>query len=176
VLLLATTVSGASTVNTAAALTSFVAFVLGAALAGRVVPPIEAGRAWPRRTGLAVGAEAALVGIAAVAAWGWDPVAGVLVAPIALAMGIQAAVARRIGLTYLSAGYITGSSTAAAMSSPAGDGSNRWWWYGLVPIAVMGVGAAGTAVVADRSLPAALAAMAVVVAVAVLVRRSDRLG
>ncbi|HZM54775.1 MAG TPA: YoaK family protein [Acidimicrobiales bacterium] len=157
IVLLAISVTDASAVNTVAALTSLACFLLGVAAAGRYLLKAGELEPWPPGTPLAVLLELVLVAVCAVIISTTHLTPAFGVAPIALAMGMQAALAKRIGLPYLTTGFITGSTTSMIMKSPAADRSDRWWWYGAIPIAVMAVGALATAVLGSQSVVAALA-------------------
>jgi uncharacterized membrane protein YoaK (UPF0700 family) len=116
-------------------------FVLGGLAAGRFArPPGEPARAWPGRVTVALGVEAAV--LAAVAA-GWEAAAGrptgagqfVLVCAAAVAMGIQSAAVRALGMPGLSTTYLTGTLTAVL-----GDLAALMGWPGRGPA---GSGSAG---------------------------------
>lgn len=165
VLLLGISVTRDTTTDTAASATSLAGFALGAAAIGRWVAH-QRGRHAPQPPTLVIGAESALLALAAVMVWAIDVPDAVLTAPLAVSMGMQAGLARALGLSYLTAGYITGSTTAAAMRSPLGDRSDRWWWHGAVPLATIAAGAAVTAAVAHQSVPGGIALLALVTAIA----------
>jgi uncharacterized membrane protein YoaK (UPF0700 family) len=158
--------SGNHAVDTGAAVTSLGCFVLGASICGALVRQPEPGRRWPSRAPQVVTAEALLVLLSATVGWQIDPHPAWLVAPLAVAMGMQSTVARRLGLTYLTGGYITGGLTAGALGSPLGDRSSRSWWYAGLPVGAMALGAVGAAFVATRRLTLAVILVAALAGVA----------
>lgn len=171
VLLLGISLTRDSPIDTAATATSLGAFIVGAAALGRWRRTREE-RTPRRRPGLVIAVEASLLGLAATLSALFDPPAAVMVAPLALSMGLQAGLARELGVSYLTGGYITGSTTASAMGSPLGDRSDRWWWHGAIPLVTLASGAAGTAALARVSVPGALTLLAVgAAAAAELTRR-----
>jgi uncharacterized membrane protein YoaK (UPF0700 family) len=155
VLLLAMNASGRHTVDTAAALVSFGSFVVGAIVAARVLPPMARGEWWPSRSSTALAVSWSLVAAATALQRLTDVDEALVVAPVAAAMGMHAALAKRVAVTFLTTGYITGSTTTAAMESPLGDRSSRWWWYGAVPVGAMAAGAAIAARLSDETVTGA---------------------
>ena len=134
---------------------SLAAFVLGAGLAGRLLPPVRPGARWPSRTATAIAVE--VVAIAASAAlWLAGASNAVVIGPIAAAMGVQTTLAGRVALEHLTSGFLTGTLSSAAMRSPLGDHSNPWWWYALAPLLVLIVAAGAVSVVAVESVSWAL--------------------
>lgn len=154
-LFLAMGVAGTHTANTAAAAMSLVCFVGAAALGGRLLPPVRPGERWPFRTSTAIAVEVVLI-LGGALLWLRDVPAGVVVGPLAIAMGIQATLARRMAVEHLTGGFITGATTAAVMTSPLGDRSNPWWWYIFAPVAVLAVAAGSVSVVAGHTVSGAL--------------------
>ncbi len=152
---LAMAIAGTHTGNTAAAATSLLCFFGAAALGGKLLSTIPPGQRWPARTSTGIAIELALLTIGALLA-ALDTYAAVVVAPLAMAMGLQAALAARLALQHLTGGFITGATTLAAISSPLGDRSNPWWWYVLAPITVLLAAAGSVSVVADETVPGAL--------------------
>lgn len=151
---------------------AFVAGVLcGARLTGPAVPhhPI-----WPARVNVSLAAELAVLTVFL----GWWVAAGArpdgggqlgLLALAALAMGVQSAAVRAIGITGLSTTYMTGSLTSALATVV---NAGRLQWHSLVLIFSVVAGAAISGLLlaiapeAAPALPAAL--VAIVLAVAVL--------
>lgn len=171
VLLLGISLTRDSPIDTAATATSLGGFIVGAAALGRWRTTRE-DRTPLRRPGLVIAVEAALLTLAAAMSALLDLPAAVMVAPLAVSMGLQAGLARELGVSYLTGGYVTGSTTASAMGSPLGDRSDRWWWHGAVPLLTLAAGAAATAALARVSVPGALALLAVgAAAAAELTRR-----
>lgn len=156
---LAMAVAGTHTGNTAAAATSLLCFFVAAGLGGRLLSTVPPGERWPSRTSTAIAIEVVLIAVGALLAR-LDTYAALVIAPLALAMGLQAALAARLALQHLTGGFITGATTTAAMTSPIGDGSNPWWWYVVAPIAVLGATAGSISLIADQTVPGALLATA----------------
>ena len=142
VLLLVMGATDRAPVETGAAAASLGSFIVGAALAGRVLPTTAPGRPWPQHTRTVLLVEVALIASGAALSAIDDIHSAAVVAPIALAMGLQAGLARRVALPYLTAAFITGATTDGAMKSPLGDRSTRWWWLAGMPILALVVGAA----------------------------------
>jgi uncharacterized membrane protein YoaK (UPF0700 family) len=97
--------------------TALIGFVGGVALGQIVVGRFEARTRWPRAVGSGLAVELALLVVLAVA---WyltppRPVTATLHLPIAmsaLAMGVQSATARRLGVAAVSTTYVTGTLTS----------------------------------------------------------------
>lgn len=155
-------------------------FATGALSGGRfAVPPGEQGPAWPRRVTGLLAAETALL---AVVAAGWEAAAArpaggaqlALVAGAALAMGLQSAAVRGLGVSGLSSTYMTGTLTTmlGQLAAARRSGSAR---RSLVLLATLIAGAAVSGVLVVRLPPLApllpLAALLGVVAAAVTARR-----
>lgn len=165
-------VAGTHTGNTAAAATSLVCFVAGAMIGGRLLPRVRRGEVWPSRTSTVIAVEVALI-VGGALLSGSDTPAALVVWPMAIAMGLQAALAQRMALEHLTGGFITGATAAAAMTSPVGDRSNRWWWYVIAPVTVLAAAAGSVSVVADHTVPGALVATAFLVVGAWWLSRSS---
>jgi hypothetical protein len=168
--LLAMAVAGTHSGNTAAAATSLVCFFVAAALGGRLLSTIPPGGRWPARTSTGITIELILIVCGALLA-AIDTYAALVIAPIALAMGLQAALAARLALEHLTGGFITGSTSLAAMTSPIGDGSNPWWWYVFAPVTVLAAAAGPISLVADHTVPGALLITALLAVGALLLSR-----
>jgi uncharacterized membrane protein YoaK (UPF0700 family) len=166
VLILGMAVSGTADVRVVLGVVSLGSFLAGAALAGRVLPVTAAGERWPRHLRTMILAEAALIAACAALASFDDVDRAVVLAPAALAMGAQAALARRVGLSYLATGFITGAVAAGAMVSPLGDRSTSWWWFAIIPVSVLVAGAAAASSVNRISTELALAMLGVLTLVA----------
>ena len=165
-LLVAMAAIGTSLVDVGAAVASFFGFFVGAAVTGRWLTMAPVGGHRPPRatTLLVVVLLLLLVGAALVIIDTGAPV--VVVVPLALAMGMQAALAVRLGVRFLTTGFVTGSTVAMSLTSPLGDGTDRWWWYGIVPLAAICLGAAVSAVVSSYSVALTVIAVACLVAMA----------
>lgn len=139
------------------------AFVAGVLAGARMTGPGPAGserNVWPRRVNVALAAELACLG----GFLGWwvaegghpaGPAQLALLAIAAVAMGIQSAAVRAIGIPGLSTTYMTGSLTAALATVVT---AGRLQWHSLVLLAavVVGAGAAGLLVVNSPAAAAAL--------------------
>jgi uncharacterized membrane protein YoaK (UPF0700 family) len=96
---------------------ALIGFVAGVALGHLVVGRFEARTRWPRAVSAGLAVELVLLGLLAVA---WylsppQPAAVTLHVPIAmsaLAMGVQSATARRLGVAAVSTTYVTGTLTS----------------------------------------------------------------
>ena len=166
VLLLVMGATDRAPVETGAAAASLGSFIVGAALAGRVLPTTAPGRPWPQHTRTVLLVEVALIASGAALSAIDDIHSAAVVAPIALAMGLQAGLARRVALPYLTAAFITGATTDGAMKSPLGDRSTRWWWLAGMPILALVVGAAIGAFLVTEDTGVALSVIATFTAVA----------
>lgn len=160
VLLLGMSISESRKADARTTTTSLLCFGAGAAVVARLVPKVAKGQLRPPRAPVAVGAIATLILVGAALSWGTDASDTLLMVPLAVAMGGQTALAKRIGVAYLTGGYVSGSTTSTAMHSPVGDGSDRWWWYGVVAIATIASGAGIAALIGERSVPLALCVLA----------------
>jgi uncharacterized membrane protein YoaK (UPF0700 family) len=165
-LLVAMATTGMNVVDVGAALASFFGFFVGAAVAGRWLTTTPAGRHRPPRstTLLLVVLLLLLVGAALVIIDTGAP--GMVVIPLAPAMGMQAALAVRLGVRFLTTGFVTGSTVTMSVTSPLGDRTDRGWWHGIVPLAAICLGAVVSAVVSSYSVALAVIAVAGLVAMA----------
>jgi uncharacterized membrane protein YoaK (UPF0700 family) len=161
VLILAMGASGTAQVRAVLGVTSLCCFLIGAGLAGRMLPVTAAGEPWPRHTRTVIVAEAFLITVCAVLTSIDQVDRAFVVGLAALAMGGQTTLARRVGLAYLTTGFVTGAAVAAAMSSPLGDRSSRWWWFAVIPISALVAGAAAASLVSRISTELALAMLVV---------------
>lgn len=163
---MAATGSGLPVLRPAVAL---VAFASGAVLAGRVLRSAPA--AWTRRTTALFSLVGALVLLCSGLWWWWEErqgvVAVVVTALLGLAMGAQAATARRLAVADLTTVVVTMTLTGLAAESPPGGRTNRRWRRRAGAVTLLGAGAA-TGALALRVHPglALLLSAAVVLAVA----------
>lgn len=164
VLLLVMNAAGGETISTPVGMVSLAFFVSGAAVAGRIVRELQSHRK-PRSIRWLIGSEAVLV-VGAAILYAAEAHDALVVAPLALAMGIQATLAVRLGLVFITGGYVTGSIVTMAMSSPAGDHTHPWWWYGVIPIVVMAAGGALIGFVSFHSVTGGLLVAAGLIATA----------
>jgi len=151
---------GLSLVRSGAAL---LAFVVGAAIGGRLALPIASGST-DRPISTALGLEAALLLAAAGAAVGagsdLSPVPARLYPAIVLtglAMGIRNAVVRKLAVPDLTTTVLTLTLTGLAADSPPAGGDGRRWLRRVASIATMFAGAAAGTWLVGRSVAHALA-------------------
>jgi uncharacterized membrane protein YoaK (UPF0700 family) len=176
ILLLSMNASGTHAVEADAAVASLLAFIAGTAIAARIMPSNRRQQAWARETLAVVVLEVVLILVGTLVAWQSDVRGAALVAPVALAMGLQATLARRFGLAYLTSGYLTGSTTKAVMGSPFGDDSNPSWWYVAIPLGALVVGAVTLGSIASSHLTVGPLVAAVTAALAALFAPRARSG
>jgi uncharacterized membrane protein YoaK (UPF0700 family) len=154
-------VAGAPDFSVSASLTAIAAFLAGAFAGGAIASRAGSHRA--RLLAIATGFQAALVGAAlAVSTAGVDSGGGVvrhgLIALLALAMGLQNATARRLGVPDLTTTVLTLTLTGLAADSPLAGGHNAQPGRRLLAIATMFLGAAaGATLVSHAGVPAVLA-------------------
>jgi uncharacterized membrane protein YoaK (UPF0700 family) len=162
---LAMGVAGTHTANTGAAAMSLLGFVGGVALGCRLLPTVRPGDCWPVRTSTGIAVEVALI-VGGIALFRQSAPSAMVVGPLAIAIGIQAALARRIAVEHLTGGFITGATVSAAMTSPIGDRSDPWWWYVIAPVAVLAVAAGSVSVIAEHTVSGAMGVVALLALVA----------
>jgi uncharacterized membrane protein YoaK (UPF0700 family) len=167
-LLLAMSASGKQVVDVGAALASFLFFLAGVMVTAGWFRVTADPHGRSARSALLLAAAAVLLlagaGIVTV-----DPTAhGIVVIPLAVAMGAQAAYAAHVGLRFLTTGFVTGSTVSAAMASPFGERTDRAWWYAAFPLVAIGIGAAVAAIGASYDVVMTLAAAAGLVAMTAL--------
>lgn len=161
---------------------AFIAGVLaGAGLTG---PTTADHPVWPARVNVALGAE--LVSLSLLLGWwaavGSHPRGGVqfaLLALAALAMGLQSAAVRAIGIAGLSTTYMTGTLTSA-LATVVSAGKVHWHSLALIGSVLAGAAASGlliiTAPSAAPALPLGLLAAALVTATIMLPRLETERG
>ena len=167
IMLLAMNAAGAQAADVGAAIVSLIGFVVGAALTGRLVREGLSGPQAPTRIPTVLWLEVALISIGTLIDALTDLSARLTVAPLAVAMGMQATLGARIALLYLTPGFTTGIMVRASMRSPIGDRSEPWWWYAAIAVTALGAGAALSAVVARETITGALVLLGGLVLVAV---------
>jgi uncharacterized membrane protein YoaK (UPF0700 family) len=151
-------------------------FLIGAAISGRLLRDVDAKRRCPPRCGWLLVTVAlvllALTGVALIP----DPSTALLdvtTAVFAGAMGLQAAVARRLGVAEVTTVVITSTITALASANPLTGGDPKGLTgrrIGAVAGMLLGALAGALLVKIDLSVPIAVAAL-IVIAVAVLLLR-----
>jgi uncharacterized membrane protein YoaK (UPF0700 family) len=154
--------AGATDFSVAASLVAIVAFMGGALVAGRLASPLGHHRG--RFLAMAATVQIVLVATALAASLvAPEPGSGValyaLIAPLALAMGLQNATARRLGVPDLTTTVLTLTLTGLAADSSLGGGSNPNIGRRLAATGAMCLGAgAGAALIFHSGISAALAA------------------
>jgi uncharacterized membrane protein YoaK (UPF0700 family) len=159
----ATGVAGLSVIGS---LTALLAFVVGAAIGGRVTRRADLTDVWPKQMSVALGAAVLLITAVFLSWVGRDtaPQNEVVAAGMAIAMGLQGAAARRLGVADLPTTVVTSTLTGLAADSTVGGGSNQRWRRRLASVVVLTAGAA-----AGASLVQISPALGLVPAVIVLV-------
>lgn len=157
---------------------ALVAFVVGAAFAGRVLRQARAG--WSGLTTTAFGITGGMVlalGIATLVSppvehttWGF-----VVTGTLGLAMGLQAACARRLGVKDVTTVVVTSTLTGFAADSRFAGGTSENWGRRLLALVLMLAGAAaGAALLLWISFGTGLVVAGGIVLVAALVGHVDR--
>ena len=128
-------------------------FVVGAALGGRLLRTAAPG--WTRRTTGSFATTGALVVVLGVAAVVERPVAGTwwgttVVALLAVAMGLQAASARKVAVKDVTTVVVTSTLTGRAADSRLGGGGNDRWPRRVLAVALL-VAGAGLGALLQRS-------------------------
>ncbi|MEV4558232.1 YoaK family protein [Kitasatospora sp. NPDC049285] len=166
--------AGAPGFSVLGSVTSLAAFLLGAGLAGRLAgPQPDSGRGRRLRSALAL--EVALHGVAAAAVFAWG-VAGtaqyVVIALLALAMGIRNGTVRGLGVPDLTTTVLTLTLTGlAADSRPAGGTAPRQRRRILAVVTMLAGAAPGAVLVLHGQTAWALVASAVLAGATVLLYR-----
>lgn len=171
VVLLGFGLAGAGHLPVLAPIVSLAAFLLGAAVAGRISLYMKRSGGTPLTLALAM--EIALVAAAAVLAAGVriDPgttVANVTIALLALAMGVRNATVRKIALPDLTTTVLTMTLTGLAAESPLGGGDGRGSGRRLAASGSLLAGALVGGLLTQVSLAAALGLAAGLVAITAL--------
>ena len=145
-------------------------FVVGAVAAGRVLRRAPGG--WTAHPCWLLGATAVLLAACTVAVMIVpDPESGTITAitaVLAVAMGVQAAAARHVGVKDLSTVVVTSTLTGLAADSWLGRRSGQPWFRRLAAIAMIGLGAVAGAGLTLLDVGAGIA-LSLVVTVAVAV-------
>lgn len=162
-ILLALASTGVPETSLPCSLGSLSAFLVGAALGGRMMGAPSADTQLRAATS-AFRVEIAFLGGAALAAIGYNAAAPFhfyrlygMIALTAIAMGIRNAVVRRLSVPDLTTTVLTMTVTGLASDSPLGHGDNPRWQRRTASIAAMFAGAALGAVVVRHSVFIALA-------------------
>lgn len=145
VVILGMALTGAEDLPVAGPLIALFTFMLGAAIGGRVLRPVE--RGWTTRVTVLFGAVGLVMAVLAIVlfATGGTPTApfDLLVAgTLAAAMGLQASVARHIGVKDVTTVVVTSTITGFAADSRLGGGKGQPWFRRLAAIVLIAAGAA----------------------------------
>lgn len=123
-------------------------FLLGAVVAGRILKPEAAG--WSRRTTCLLTAVGTTLAAVAAAVFWYPPQAGhpiimLITAGLAVAMGLQAATARHLGVKDVTTVVVTSTLTGLAADSRLGGGTGAHWGRRLGAVVLILLGAAAGA-------------------------------
>jgi len=124
---------------------ALVTFLLGAALAGRILRPVPAG--WTGRSTSLFGVVSVIVLAGAVVAWSIpsprpDAVAQVITGLLGLGMGIQAGAARHIAVKDVTTVVVTSTLVGFAFDSRFGGNSGQQWQRRFAAVVLISAGAA----------------------------------
>lgn len=127
---------------------ALVGFVLGAAIAGRVLKKEDAG--WSQRTTVLIAVVGLFLVLTALALFAdlHQVSAGAALSVtgfIAGAMGLQAATARHLAVKDVTTVVVTSTLTGLAADSPLGGGNGKYWERRLLAVALILLGAAAGA-------------------------------
>lgn len=141
------------------------AFFLGATLGGRTLRPVGAG--WTVRSTLLVTITGLIIAttavICAVAPAAENAIMQFIVTGmLGLAMGIQAATARHLGVADITTVVVTSTITGLAADSRLAGGTGLHWRRRAIAIALIGLGALTGAAMLHLHLSAALALAAII--------------
>lgn len=143
VLLLGMAAAGSPGLSPLRPAVSLVAFAVGATLAGRVLR--DAPAVWTHRTTVLFALAGSVLLLCSGLWLGWGEEQGVLsvvvTAALGLAMGAQAATARRLAVADLNTVVVTVAFTGLAAESPLGERTNRRWRRRAGSVALLGAGA-----------------------------------
>lgn len=143
VLLLGMAAAGSPGLSPLRPAVSLVAFAAGATLAGRVLRVAPA--VWTHRTTVLFALVGAMLLLCSGVWLGWGERQGVLsavvTAALGLAMGAQAATARRLAVADLNTVVVTVAFTGLAAESPLGERTHRRWRRRAGSVALLGAGA-----------------------------------
>lgn len=173
IVILGMALAGADDLPILGPLVALAGFMLGAAVAGRVLRPVAAG--WTHRTttlfavvGVMMGAVAVTVTVSVISDL-TEPVALAVTAVLGLVMGLQAAAARHLAVKDVTTVVVTSTITGFAADSRLGGGSGQPWARRLIAIAGIGAGAGVGALTLQVGLGLGIALSAVItIAVAVI--------
>ncbi|WP_114423713.1 YoaK family protein [Nocardioides houyundeii] len=142
---------------------ALVCFFIGAALGGRAMRGAEIRRAFPLLGLVALGLAAAAVALAVDPAPRGSVQARLLAVTLALAMGLQASLARRIGVPGVTTVAVTSTLVGLAADSALAMGIDQPWGRRLGAVLLMCAGAAAGALLLTVSPGLSLGLAAVLV-------------
>ena len=172
VVILGMALTGADGLPVVGPVIALVAFLLGAAIAGRAMRPVAAG--WSGRSSLLFAAVGLVILAAGIAALVLDhfpePLKLAVTGALGLAMGVQAGAARHIGVKDVTTVVVTSTIVGLAYDSVfAARTGGHPWPRRVLAITLIGAGAAVGALLLQVHIAAGMFAAAVItIAVAVL--------
>lgn len=167
IVLLGFGIAGSGGLPVISPLVSLGAFLLGAVIGGRRVTGLARGK--PEHLARALAIEVAMVGLAALLALAIDVrpnqfSGDLVIALLALGMGVRNATVRRIGVADLTTTVLTMTLTGLAADSPPAHGSGAGSARRVLAVLAMLTGAIAGALLLNASLALPLAAAAVLAA------------
>ena len=143
VALLGFAATGANGLSVLGSVSALFAFVAGAVLGGRITRRADLRLVWPRQMSIALGVSIVL--LLAVLVW-WSgtrsaPQKELVAVGMALAMGLQGAAARRLGVADLPTTVVTSTLTGLAADSFLAGGSGIRWRRRLASVVALIAGA-----------------------------------
>lgn len=152
-------------------------FVAGAGIAGRLLRSARAGWSGLTTSSFALtGGTVALIGAACLA---WNPQPGTpwgdaVTGALGLAMGVQAACARKLGIKDVTTVVITSTITGLAADARVAGGSSENWGRRLLAVLLMLLGAVAGALLLVVHLGAGLLAAGAIVLAATVIGHTRR--
>jgi uncharacterized membrane protein YoaK (UPF0700 family) len=156
---------------------ALVGFMAGAAAGGRALKNLD--RAWPRRTTVLLASVAVImIALGTLLCFAGDhpnhTITVAVTTTAAIAMGLQAATARHIGVKDVTTVVVTSTITSLAADSPFGNGTATAWRRRAAAVALILVGAVvGSALLRWHLSAPLLLAGVMILAVAAAGDRSD---
>jgi uncharacterized membrane protein YoaK (UPF0700 family) len=144
VVILGMALAGADGLPVTGPLIALAAFMLGAALGGRVLRPVKVG--WTARATTLFGIVGVIMALVSISLFALDgappqPYEFIVTGLLAAAMGVQAAAARHIGVKDVTTVVVTSTITGFAADSWLGGGKGQPWFRRAAAIALIGAGA-----------------------------------
>ncbi|TFB94072.1 DUF1275 domain-containing protein [Cryobacterium sp. HLT2-28] len=145
VVILGMALAGANNLPVAGPLLALFTFMLGAAVGGRVLRPVAIG--WTTHASVLFGLQGLVMAALSIALFlgGGRPPAPfdlVITGFLAAVMGLQASIARHIGVKDVTTVVVTSTITGFAADSRLGGGKGQPWFRRLAAIVLIGAGAA----------------------------------